>query len=263
MSMRGRVCVRPVIASERTMPFAALIVVIDILFVIHAAKTGRFTPWGYLILLLPVVGVVAYILVELLPEWFGSAQGQRTRRRVVNSLDPEKEYRKLTDELEVADTIATRTALAEECLDLEKFEEAWRHYDNVLARPLGDEPSYALGKARAEFGLGRPQDTIATLEGLRERWPQFESADGHLLYARALEESGRTAEALDEYQAVANYFAGAEARVRWALLLDKAGRHTEAKRLFAEVLTQMKRAPKYVRKVQAPWIATAERELRS
>ena len=55
---------------------------IDVIFIVHAAKTGRFMPWGYLILFLPGVGVVAYILVELLPEWLGSAQGQKARRRV-------------------------------------------------------------------------------------------------------------------------------------------------------------------------------------
>jgi len=32
--------------------------------------------------------------------------------------------------------------------------------------------------------------------------------------------------------------------------------------VFMEVLKQARRAPKYVRKVQADWIAIAERELR-
>jgi hypothetical protein len=245
------------------MPLAALFAVIDIVLVIHAAKTGRFSPWGYVILMLPGIGAAAYVLVELAPEWFGSAQGRRVQRRVVNTLDPEKEYRRLRDELDIADTIATRVALADECLLLEKFDEALQHYDNVLSRPMGDEPAYALGKARAEFGLGRPQETVATLDHLRARWPDYQSADGHLLYARALEACDRTADALEEYAAVAQYFAGAEARVRWALLLDKAGRHAEAKRIYTDVLTQMRRAPKYVRKVQAEWIARAERELRA
>jgi len=128
---------------------------------------------------------------------------------------------------------------------------------------MGDEPAYALGKAQAQFALGRPQDAIVTLDELRDRWPDYQSAEGHLLYARSMEESGRTAEALDEYRAVADYYAGAEARVRWAMLLAKLGRDSEAKRLFSDVLTQMRRAPKYVRKIQAEWIAIAERGVRA
>ena len=244
------------------MPLAIALFLFDVIFIVHAAKTGRFSPWGYLILLLPGVGVLAYILVVLLPEWLGSAQGHKARRRVVNTLDPEKQYRKLADDLAISDTIANRVDLAEECLALGKFEEAHTHYANVLGRPLGDEPAYALGKAGAEFGLACPQDAIATLDQLRERWPDYQSADGHLLYARSLEGCGRDNEALEEYRALADYYPGQEARVRWAMLLAQKGLDQEAKRICADVLTQMRRAPKYVRKVQAEWIAAAERMLR-
>lgn len=245
------------------MPLAIVLLVIDVAFVVHAAKTGRFNPWGYLIVLLPGVGVIAYILVELVPEWMGSRQGQQARRRVINALDPEKHYRKLMDDLAITDTIATRSALAEECLLLGKFEEALLHYEAILARPMGEEPAFVLGKGRAEFGLGRPQATVATLDALRSRWPDYQSAEGHLLYARALADSGRVDEALHEYQAVSDYFAGAEARVRWAMLLDSLGRHGEAKTICASLLTQMRRAPKYVRKAQAEWVALAEKQVRA
>ena len=45
------------------------------------------------------------------------------------------------------------------------------------------------------------------------------------------------------------------------MLLDQLGRVTEAKVVFTELLIQMKRAPKYVRKVQAEWLAIAEKYL--
>jgi hypothetical protein len=111
---------------------------------------------------------------------------------VVSTLDPGRRYRELTDQLQVADTIANRAALAEECLALGKFEEALGHYEHILALPMGDDAIYALGKARAQFGLGNAQQAVTTLDDLRERWPDYQSAEGHLLYARALEESGRT-----------------------------------------------------------------------
>src|ERR1700730_10020672 len=244
------------------MPFGIVLLLINVGLIVHAAKTGRFWPWGFIILFIPGFGAIAYVLIELLPEWFGSAQGQQARRRVVSTLDPVRRYRELTDQLQVADTIANRAALAEECLALGKFEEALGHYEHILALPMGDDAIYALGKARAQFGHGKPQQAVAKLDDLRERWPDYQSAEGHPLYARALEESGRTEDALSEYQAVANYYPGAEARVRYGLLLDKAGRQSEAKAVFTEVLTQLKRAPKYVRRVQAEWIALAEKALR-
>jgi hypothetical protein len=243
------------------MPLGLILLVVNISLIVHAAKTGRFWPWGFIILFIPGFGALAYVLVELLPEWFGSARGHQARQRIVSTLDPDKRYRHFSEQLEVADTIATRAALAEECLALGKFAEAENHYAHILALPMGEEPVYALGKARAEFGLERPREAVATLDDLRERWPDYQSADAHLLYARALEASGRTDEALSEYQAVANYYPGAEARVRYGLLLDKAGRAAEAKAVLADLLAQLRRAPKYVRRVQAEWIALAERAL--
>jgi hypothetical protein len=244
------------------MPLALILGVLDLVLVVHAAKTGRFSPWAYVILMIPVFGALAYVLVELMPEWLGSYQGQKARKRVVTTFNPERQYRALTDQLAIADTIANRDALAIECLALGKYEEAKHHFDEIVARPLGEEPIYWLGRARAEFGLGSSADAVATLDELRTRWPDYQSADGHLLYARALEEIGRTDEALQEYRALADYFPGAEARVRYGILLDRLGREAEAKRVLTDLLTHMRRAPKYVRKVQAEWIGLAEKALR-
>jgi hypothetical protein len=96
---------------------------------------------------------------------------------------------------------------------------------------------------------------------MRSRWPDFESAEGHLLYARALAGAGRTDEAPAEFEAVSQYFPGAEARVRYGQLLDQLGRATDAKVVFTELVVQMKRAPRYVKKVQAEWLAIAEKYL--
>src|SRR5438309_10537498 len=137
------------------MPLALVLVVLDATLVIHAAKTGRFWPWAYVILLLPGFGALGYIAVELVPEWMGSAQGRQTRSRVSKHFNPEKHYRLLKDQLEVADTIANRAALADECLELGKFEEGRQQYEHIVGLPLGEDAIYFVRKARAEFGLGR------------------------------------------------------------------------------------------------------------
>jgi hypothetical protein len=244
------------------MPLALLLGVIDIVLVVHAAKTGRFSPWAYVILMLPGVGALAYVVVELIPEWMSGAQGRKARAQVTRTLDPTRRYRELSDALDTADTIANRAALAAECLALGKFEEAKMHFEQVLDLPLGDDPNYALGKARAEFGLGQGEAALSTLDRLRERWPDFQSADGHLLYARALEDLGRTDEALDEYHALAAYFPGAEAKVRYGVLLKKAARAAEGRAVLEDVLKQFRRVPGYARKAQAEWLAIAQREAR-
>jgi hypothetical protein len=244
------------------MPFAVVLVVLDAFFIIHAAKTGRFWPWAYVIIMLPGLGMLGYVVIELLPEWMGSAPARNAQRRIARRINPQRRYRELTEQLQIADTIATRAELAEECLVLDKFDEGLRHYEQILAQPLGDDPIYLVRKARAELGMGRPQDAVETLDELRRRFPDFQSADAHLIYARALTASGRTAEALEEFHALSGYYPGAEPRVRYGQLLKALGRGAEARAVFEDVVRQLRRAPQHARRLQAEWIAAAEQELR-
>jgi hypothetical protein len=241
------------------LPIGWIVAVIDIALIVHAARTGRFMPWGFVILFLPGIGALAYVVVELVPGWLGSTGARRAGRSVVAALDPGRRYRELTDELAIVDTIANRAALAEACLALGKFEEARGHYVAVLAAPHGDEPSFMLGRARAEFGLGEAALAVATLDELKARWPDYRSPEGHLLYAKALEGAGRDEEALAAYEAVGAYYPGAEPRVRQAELLARLGQRDEARALADEVARGLRRAPAHVRRAQSQWLAAADK----
>jgi hypothetical protein len=232
----------------------------DVVLIVHAAKTGRFWPWAYVILFLPGIGGAAYLIVELAPAWLGSYGGQRARQQVVGALNPTRRYNQLRDALVVADTIANRAALAKECLTLRRFEEAGALYEGLLVLPLGDEPQYMLGKARAEVGLARADAAVATLYELKKRWPDYQSSDGHLLlYAIALEGAGRLDDALDNYQGVGRYYPGAEPRVRQAQLLKRLGREADARALAEDVIRLLSRAPKHTRRHQKAWLASAKK----
>ena len=245
------------------MPLALLLVIIDVMLVVHAVRSGRASPWAFIILLVPVVGAVAYLVAVLVPDLMGSRQGRQAQRTIAKALNPEKRYRELSDAVEIADTIANRAALAEECMALGRFEEAKRHFEVILARPMGNEPVYMVGKSRAQFALDQAADTVAILDDLRVRFPDYQSAEAHLIYARALEACARHDEALQEYRALSDYFVGAEARVRYGVLLARLGRQGEARAWLAEVLTQLRRAPAHVRQAQAEWIALAEKVVRT
>ena len=96
------------------MPVALVVLLLDITLIYHASRTGRLRPWAFIILLVPMMGALAYIAVELIPEWFSSPGARQARQRVANRLDPEKRYRELSDRLADADTIANRAALADD-----------------------------------------------------------------------------------------------------------------------------------------------------
>lgn len=241
------------------MPLAALILALDVALVLHAAKTGRFTPWGYIILMLPGIGAAAYVFIELMPAWLGTHQGQKAQSCVLKAINPDKRYRELRDALEVADTIAARAALAEECSATGRHDEAFTLYEGVIQTPMGREPKFVVGKARALLDLGHAADAVQTLDDMRREWPQYDSADAHLLYARALEAAGRGEEALYEFAELAKYYAGAEPALRRARLLRALGRLDESRAAADEMLRAYRRAPRHVKRNQAEWLSEAEK----
>lgn len=244
------------------MPIAFLVLCLNVGLAVHAAKTGRFSPWGWIIIFLPPLGGIAYLLVAILPDLLGSPRGERTRRAITLSVNPEKTYRALRDQIAEADTVANRARFAEECAALDKWQEAWEQYDEIVRRPNGGEPVFHLGRAEAELELGRAAEALAGLDALRVREPDYDSPRAHMLHARALAAVGRTNEALDAFERIAQHDHAYEARARMAAVLADTGRRDEARHTAREILDSLRRAPAHVRKLQAEWRHLAEDVLR-
>jgi hypothetical protein len=86
----ARRSIRPASPSlEFAVPFALIIFLLDITLIYHASRTGRLQPWAFIILMIPGIGALVYILVELVPEMLSGPGAQQARRRVANRLDPE------------------------------------------------------------------------------------------------------------------------------------------------------------------------------
>jgi hypothetical protein len=167
------------------MPFGAVFSAIDAALALPSGMPGELYPWVHSVLALTGMGVATYVSVGPGPQCLAGYRARLARRRIGRALEPERRYRRLSDQLGACDTIADRAALANACCDLELFEEARRHYQDILSRPHGAQPMFMVGKARAEFGLGLDDQAAMTLDALRVRWPHHRSRDLRRLYARA------------------------------------------------------------------------------
>jgi hypothetical protein len=228
---------------------------------IHAGRTGRPQFWIYVLIFVPGLGTFAYLLFELIPEWLNTRQGQKAQKTVSRLIDPEKAYKALHDAVETSPTVENMARLAEECINLSRFDEAADLYGACLHGVHATDPKLLLGLARAQFGLERCDEAKATLERLRAANPKFQSAEGHLLYARALEGLGELAAAREEYAELRGYFPGPEASCRLALLLQKMGEEEAARALFKEIRRSLERSPKHVREMHADWYALSGRQV--
>ena len=242
------------------MPILGIGAVIWALCAIHVVRTGRPYYW-IAIISVPVIGPLAYFLLEMLPDLRRDPSVHRATSKVMKSFDPERQKRYLAERLEAADTPANRLALARECLELGDFANASDLFSSCLAGVYRDDPAILLGFAQARFGLRDYGNTLKVLDDLIAAHPDFRSHEGHFLYAKALEALGRQDDALREYAALVQGYPGEEARVRYGQLLKAAGRAGEARGVFETVLNRTRVAPAYYRREQQAWIEAAKREL--
>jgi hypothetical protein len=238
--------------------FAAPII-IQVLLIVHVIRTGRNTIWIWVLALLSYAGIIAYVIVEIIPQMLGSSTAQATRRSVKRALDPEAQLRRLQTEAQVTNNVASNQRYAEELLRHDRFAEAAAIYRRILTGLYEHDPDLMLGLARAQFGAGEVSAARATLDDAIRLNPQFRSPEGHLLYARALEAEGNVDKALEEYRVLSTSYPGAEAAVRYAQLLKAQGRADESRTVARDLLEQARIAPAHYRKAQRDWLDSAQR----
>ncbi|HEU4778901.1 MAG TPA: tetratricopeptide repeat protein [Steroidobacteraceae bacterium] len=234
--------------------------------IVHCVKTQRNTIWVYVLVMLitfPFVGSLVYFAAEILPDLLRSRTSQRAVRGLRTTLDPEGNLRRFETEMNATGNVASRQRYADELVRLGRAAEALPIYQTCLTGVFTDDPKLLLGYAYAQFAAEQPAAARRTLDELIAKNPDFKSADGHLLYARAAEAEGDLAKALSEYAALAEYYPGAEAGVRYARLLKKSDQGPLAQQTLKALLDRAKFAPAHYRKAQREWLDEAHRELQS
>jgi hypothetical protein len=241
------------------MGFLILSIAIQAGLIIHVIKTGRNQIWIWVLALLSFPGIIAYVAVEIIPDLFRSRTAQRTARGFKRAMDPTADLRRYESEARLTGNVSGRQRYAEELTRHGRYDEAIAQYREALTGLYQHDPNLLLGVAQAQFAKGDATAARTSLDELIRLNPDFRSPQGHLLYARALEQEGNVTKALEEYQVLAPAYPGAEAAVRYAQLLKAQGRREEAQKVARELLEQARIAPAHYRKAQKPWLDAAER----
>jgi hypothetical protein len=253
-------------AGETSMPvLLGLTVLIQICFVVHALRTGRPTYWVFIIMAAPVIGCIAYYFVEVFPSTRSSAQAERSVnaaiRNIGNAIDPTRELRERTADVETCGSVENRLALARECIAAGLGGEAVKLVDSCLTGPFAGDPDIKLLRAQAALVANDYLLAGQTIGHLRAVHPSFRPADVLLLKARLHEAAGEREPALSTYAEVLPIASGEEVRVRYGRALAAAGQQERARHLFETTLKNADRLGPGYRDLHREWIGDARRQL--
>jgi hypothetical protein len=248
------------------MLFFAAIIGLAVGCIVHCLRTGRNPYWILPLLVFPLVGSLAYLLVEVAPRIGARREVRFAKEAAAKAIAPERAVRAARDALETADTAANRIALGDALAGQEDWSGAILHYREALAHaPLGDRPTQ-LKLARACLEEGDAAEARRLLETLPETQSQAEKDRAGLLLGQVLDACGEPEAAIALFADVGERLPGGEAQCRQAGLLIEQGRHAEAVAALLEVERRTRRLDRYERlrhRDMYAWAARALAELRA
>ncbi|HTV86946.1 MAG TPA: tetratricopeptide repeat protein [Dyella sp.] len=228
---------------------------------VHVVRSGRPLYWIWLLLLGSYLAVAVYVLIAVIPDLRRNPGGHKVARQAMKVIDPQRRRRELMRQLELSNTVDNRRKLADECLQQGDFANAQELYQGLLTGLYATDPHFMLGLAQAQAGGEQYAQARATLDALIQANPHYKSSDGHLLYARCLEELGETEAALEEYRVLADSYPGEEGRFRYGRLLARHQHLDEARNVLQAQLKRARLMPGYYRRKEQQWLKAAQLEL--
>lgn len=159
----------------------------------------------------------------------------------------------------MADTVDNTLKLAQAHIDKSQYLEAKNLYLKALSGVYEDEPDIRLGLANTHYLLQEYAESLSAIQNIMEKSPNYNNSDMPLLFAKNLEQLNQLEQAKEQYASLSNYYPGAEAKVRYALLLQKLGESEKANSIFAEIIQLSKNSGKHYRTINKEWIAIAKK----
>lgn len=243
------------------MHFLILSLALQVLCIVHVFRTGRNTAWIMAIAFLPMVGILAYFIVEILPGLPRDRRVRDARTRIADKMDPERRIREASDAVEFSDTAGHRLELGDALMARGRHGEALDQYR--AAERLSPHVDRTIGMriAEAAYEAGRLAEALAAIDALPATTSQTDLDRRVLIRAKVFEADKRPQDALATYREIVGRVPGDEVRCRMAALLIAEGDRRGARALLQDVAMRMKRTPPVTLKADAEMYDWAKRTL--
>jgi hypothetical protein len=228
--------------------------VAQLVLIVHALKTGRPYWWVWILFVAPVIGGIAYLLIELAPEMRGSGLTRGWKPRAWR-------IRALRAELEERDTVKLRLGLAEELLGAGQPEEARQIAEECLQGVFRDDPHTLAAVARFRLECGQAESALVAIEKIDTKADRMLAQAVALLRGRALLATGRHPEAQVALRSITHGYLGEEPRYFLALSLKETGSIAEARELWVDIRKRFRRAGRGWRRSEKRWFKFAGERL--
>ena len=227
-------------------PWGLLLYAVAIIHFVRRRPAGY---WLWVILFLPSIGVLIYIVVEVIPD-IGLL------RQAFEVFPRRKRIRRL--ESIVVDNPSTGNfeELGDLYLDEKNFKRALESYERAIgSRGHSDDAYYRRGIAKLE--LGDFASAVPDLEFTVSRDPKYDSYRAMGLLAHAYANTGQPEKAEQSFLDATRISTLSETYWNYATFLASQNRADDAKEWAQKILSKKNNMPNYLRRRERPWFRKA------
>ncbi|MDO9367016.1 MAG: PLDc N-terminal domain-containing protein [Sphingopyxis sp.] len=243
------------------MHFFVISIALQLLCIVHVFRTGRNTAWIMAIAFLPMVGILAYFIVEILPGMSGDRRVRQARVTIADTIDPERRVREAESAVEFSDTVGNRMEYGDALMGRERYIQALEQYRAAARKSPHIDKAIGMRIAEAAYEAGILAEALTALDGLPDTGSQSERDRRDLLRGKIADAGGRSEDALALYRSIVDRVPGDEVRCRIAAILIADGDKAGARAMLDEVEMRKKRTPPAMLKANAAMYDWARRML--
>ena len=219
--------------------------ILQILAIVHAVRRRQEYYWYLVIMMGGMVGTIAYILIEVVPD-LGLARnafaglGRKSRIRAVETIILDNP------------SAANYEELGDLLFDEERYLESLAAYDKSI-HVRGDSIHAFYRRAQCEILLGEFSRAVSDLEYVVGSDRKYDTYRAAALLAHACANSGQPELAEGWFAEVTQYSTKSETLYNYASFLKKQGRNAEAKEWAEKILHKQRTMPRYLKRIERPW----------
>jgi hypothetical protein len=224
-------------------------VILQVLAIIHFIRRRPDTYWLWIILMFGGFGALAYMLIEVIPD-FGLL------RDSFQVFPRRKRIKQLEGMIIDNPSIGNFEELGDLYLDDQQFVKARECFDKVLAREESIDPLYRRGLCA--IALNDFKAAVADLEKVFARDPKYDYQRAAGLLAYALGKTGEREQASALFADVTETSTLSETQYNYAAFLAETGRAAEAREWAERILRKKATMPDYIRRRERTWFRKAK-----
>lgn len=233
--------------------------ILQLCAIVHVMKTGRERYWIYVLFMIPIIGGLAYLFSEIVPDILKNMKVQQTVTKIVT---PNKNIKQLEANISMINTVNNRIELADAYFEAERYPDAVKLYEECISNNLDNDGDVKRRIAKSAFNIQDFKKVISVLNEIRvvddQRLLNWEM---HLMLAQSYEILKENENAEKEYKEAITRFSHFEIIYNLGMFFLKLNKQSDASEQFQSIVTLSVHLPKFHKKQVKKWIRLSKVEL--